>query len=331
MRPVITRRHGKTFYKIFVKPSVVQERLSEDGLFYISKEDSEMISIIDSVQYEKRIYEEYIWKKYYQEERKFFLSRGEEITESILEDIVSEEDLEQFESDIPCKNNSKKTNILREDLEVIATKDMTSISGTFSEYVENYQNGDEDKKNILEILYQIMVVVRYFNRKRFIHNDLHLKNILVIRYRVKKTIVIGEEKFESFFRIKLIDFDRSYISYMGNNPFLDSYTKKKWSQSNTICYKRDPLKILNCMYYIMRQKETSHSFENIFQTLLLKKIEGYVLEKDWDLVKIAFTNNYLLIDPYTEETLERTRFYKESIQDIDHIVDKIHKYVFFTA
>lgn len=70
------------------------------------------------------------------------------------------------------------------------------------------------KEDIHNIIQQIICICKYsYDRIRFIHNDLHMSNIIVIQYNSHITLEYGDYKLKSNYIAKIIDFENSTCKY----------------------------------------------------------------------------------------------------------------------
>lgn len=119
---------------------------------------------------------------------------------------------------------------------------------------------NEEKSNeyfydeVFNILFQIVYTLYVMSLSKICHNDCHSNNVLLEKFDEIKTIqyIIDKKKYivKSRYRVKIIDFDRSYSFSQGDNLSLNNELCDKYSQCNKYVKNKDMIKIF-CSFYNM--------------------------------------------------------------------------------
>ena len=109
---------------------------------------------------------------------------------------------------------------------IVNKDDINGYSYTLSEFIVN---NDKINTEVIKVFYQIIYILYVFERYKIVHNDLHLGNIMIIRY--KKPIYINycindvNYYFETYHKVIIFDFDRSFNEKIGKNLILENLNK----------------------------------------------------------------------------------------------------------
>ena len=109
---------------------------------------------------------------------------------------------------------------------IVNKDDINGYSYTLSEFIANNETINTE---VIKVFYQIIYILYVFERYKIVHNDLHLGNIMIIRY--KKPIYINycindvNYYFETYYKVIVFDFDRSFNEKIGKNVILENLNK----------------------------------------------------------------------------------------------------------
>ena len=90
------------------------------------------------------------------------------------------------------------------------------------------------------------------------HNDLHLYNIYVEPIKEQRFNYIYDKTlftFKTNYLVKVFDFDRSFVTRLGENPYLASSFCETSSQCNRYIENLDALKIMSYIYNLKTTKK----------------------------------------------------------------------------
>ena len=171
---------------------------------------------------------------------------------------------------------------------------------SLADYINNNLDSTSiDNFNIL--LFQLIVAFRAMNLAKLAHNDLHTGNILVETKEEKCCILTTDMKndkvyaIKSPFRIRVYDFDRSYIQGY-ENPVI--YQFDDYSAGNQFLHKRDLAKLIS--YFFVRFKQTNvRSILSYKQPKFLQNVADVLIDgqgqNTFDILSKFYMNsgNYL--------------------------------------
>ena len=118
---------------------------------------------------------------------------------------------------------------------------------------------DEEKSNeyfdeMFNVLFQIIYALYVMSLCKMCHNDCHANNILLTKYdeiQSLKYVINGKSYIvKTRYKVKIIDFDRSYLSSLGDNDSLNNQLCENYAQCNRYVKNKDMIKIF-CSFYNM--------------------------------------------------------------------------------
>lgn len=202
---------------------------------------------------------------------------------------ITKDYIKQFSSNIDnlfMDEDLFKYNILiTEAIDATTLKLEDFIYNFIEELAENHNNPPKlDKliKEFYKILFQITQGCLAMFTVEMVHNDLHSGNVFI--EHIPKTdvqYIIGQQVYimETTHKIKIYDFDHSYVKDIGPNKMLDINLCEDAGECNTISQHRDMNRVLNNILLSL--------WENIHRPNISKLLEQTLN----DIILIATTDN----------------------------------------
>ena len=230
---------------------------------------------------------------------------------------------------------------------------------SFHKWVYNNRNKKNKEREFKYILFQILYTLECFNRINFKHNDLHLGNILLLKFKknpqkkrhycvydyIKKTEIYFELPFFCEWDVRIIDFDRAWKGY--SKGVLKKYNKKidnpsltilnydrSFGQSRTVNKKFDTYKFLFSLY---KKLENTHKTKewirkvinvNLINKGYIKSVKVIDNSNYGHLVHPSKGYNFIPSDKYMSSTLDmlKSDYFKEFRLKTSKRINKTNHY-----
>jgi hypothetical protein len=172
-------------------------------------------------------------------------------------------------TDSTLKSFQKKLSI--EDVEkkftynILANEAIGPGTITIEDFILKHKNNTGipcTKKSDVEVwlvIFQVLAACYAMSSSKMCHNDLHLYNIYVEPIKEQRFNYIYDKTlftFKTKHLVKVFDFDRSFVTRLGENPYLASDFCQTSSQCNRYIENLDALKIMSGIYNLGKQQKS---------------------------------------------------------------------------
>jgi hypothetical protein len=141
-------------------------------------------------------------------------------------------------------------NIMEGRFNLLMTEDCSIGYRGLNEFIQDYINFRYDTE-FWQIIFQVVAGLYALSNIKMTHNDLHSGNVLVGDMPPQNIVYVYNGvryQFVATHRAKIFDFDHSYIDIMGKNPFLYEDYCDTFSQCNEYIPNKDTVQIFGFLY-----------------------------------------------------------------------------------
>jgi hypothetical protein len=165
-----------------------------------------------------------------------------------------------------------------------------------SEYVF-LGNSDTINSKLFTVLFQSIAACYAMSLSKMVHNDLHIGNIYVEPFDKKDVHYLYNNElftYETDVIVKLFDFDRSFVTSLGNNPLLTWYCD--YSQCNKYIENLDVIKLMGGVYIKSNQMKGPGKHLDLILDICSSTTKGKnILKKTWDFSNNLVYNGSILL------------------------------------